>query len=163
MADIFLKIDGDQYQGESQDSSHPNEIVVQSWSWGEANAGTMGSGTGGGGGSKVSFSDFNFMMNTCKASPNLFSACATGTHIDTATMTIRKSGGTQVEFLIIKFTDILISSYQCSQSMGGDDLPAEAISFNFAAIDISYSPQGEDGTLAAAIEANYNVQTQASA
>ena len=160
-ADYFLKITGDPYKGESKDKTHKDEIQCLSWSWGENNSGSFGSGTGGGAG-KVNFSDFTFLMQTCKASPNLFLACANGEHIPDATLTCRKAGKEQQEFLVVKFTDLLISSFQLSGSAGGDDLPNESVSFNFAKIDIAYKPQKPDGTLDSAIKANYSVETQSS-
>ena len=56
--------------------------------------------------------DFHFVMKSNKASPLLMLACATGKHIKKATLTCRKAGGEQQEFLEIKFTDLLVSSFQ---------------------------------------------------
>jgi len=157
--DMFLKIKGDPYAGESSDKKHKAEIQVLSFSWGESNSGSAGSG-GGGGSGKVNMQDFNFAMRTCKASPNLALACATGEHIPEAVLTVRKAGKEQQDFMIVTFTDILISSYQVGSS-AGDELPAEQISFNYAKIKISYSPQKADGTLDAAVEMTYSVQENA--
>ena len=158
--DMFLKIAGDAYKGESKDKTHKDEIDVMSWSWGESNSGSMGSG-GGGGAGKVSFQDFTFTMHTCKASPNLFLACANGTHIDNAILTCRKAGKEQQEYMTITFNELLISTYQVSGGTGGD-LPIEAITFNFAKVEISYKPQKPDGTLDSAIKANYDIEQQTS-
>ena len=65
---------------------------------------------GGGGEGKASFNDFNFTHHVDKASAVLMKACATGEHIKEATITVRKAGKGQQEFLIIKMTDILITS-----------------------------------------------------
>jgi type VI secretion system secreted protein Hcp len=159
-SDFFLKITGDSYKGESKDKTHKDEIQCLSWNWGESNSGTFGAG-GGGGAGKVNFQDFSFTMYTCKASPNLMLACANGTHIDDATLTCRKAGKEQQEFLVIKFSKLLISSY--SLGGGGDEVPIESITFNFAKIDIAYKPQKPDGTLDSAIKANYDIEAQESA
>src|SRR6478736_7780020 len=106
--DAFLKIEG--IQGESTDKAHKDEIEVFSFSWGTANTGT-GSVGGGGGAGKASFQDLHFTMPISKAAPNLMLACATGKHIPEATLTCRKAGGSQVEFLKIKLADILVSSF----------------------------------------------------
>jgi type VI secretion system secreted protein Hcp len=152
--DMFLKIAGDPYKGESKDSKHADEIDVMGWSWGESNSGSFGAG-GGGGSGKVNFQDFAMTMKTCKASPNLALACATGEHIDDATLTCRKAGKEQQEFLIIKFTELLVSSYTLSAS---SEDPIESITFNFAKIEFSYKPQKKDGTLDAAIKFTYNIE-----
>ena len=56
---------------------------------------------------KASFNDFNFTHHIDKATPLLLKACATGTHIPDGTITVRKAGKGQQEYLIIKMTDVL--------------------------------------------------------
>src|SRR5436190_10812916 len=97
--DYFLKIKD--IPGESTKDGHKDEIEIASWSWGEANDGSHASNTGGGSG-RVALQDFNFAMVVNKASPELFLACATGKHIDEATLTCREAGGKQQEYLKIK-------------------------------------------------------------
>ena len=157
--DYFLKIDG--IPGESADSKHKNEIDLLSWSWGEANSGSHAAG-GGGGAGKVAMQDFNFTMTINKASPKLFLACATGQHIKEALLTCRKAGKEQQEYLKIKFSDLLISSYQTGGS-GGDVVPVDQISFNFAKIETSYAPQKADGKLDSPVVHNYSVKTNTGA
>src|SRR5436309_5810071 len=99
--DYFLKIKG--IDGESHDSKHKGEIDLESWSWGETQTGSHGGG-GGGGAGKVAVQDFHFVMKMNKASPKLMLACATGEHIGEALLACRKAGGTQQEYLHIKFT-----------------------------------------------------------
>ena len=50
-----------------------------------------------------------------------------GEHIPEATLTCRKAGKEQQEFLIVKFTDLLISGYHV-QSGPGEELPVESVS-----------------------------------
>ena len=52
-------------------------------------------------------------------------ACATGQHIKTATLSARKAGKGQQEFLTFKFTDVLVSSYQTSGSRGRAPVPID--------------------------------------
>lgn len=141
--DYFLKIEG--VPGESPKKEHKDEIELQAWSWGEMNSGSAAA-SGGGGAGKVSMQDFNFTMIINKASPKLFLYCATGKHIPEAVLTCREAGGKQEPYLKIKFTDLIISSYQTGGSQG-EIKPSENISFNFARIDFSYAPQKSDGTL----------------
>src|SRR5436853_2996585 len=108
-ADIFAKIAD--IKGESLDDKHKDEIEVLSYSWGVSNAGSMSSGSGGGEG-KASFHDITFTHVMDKASPVLMQACATGTHLKEATITHRKSGKGQQEYLIIKMNDVLVTSVQ---------------------------------------------------
>src|SRR5215470_953116 len=142
--DYFLKIDG--IEGESHDAKHKGEIDLESWSWGESQSGTHAAG-GGGGAGKVAMQDFHFVMKINKASPKLFLACASGEHISEAKLTCRKAGKDQQEFLIIKFSDLLISSYQTGGSGQGSVVPTDQISFNFSKIEVDYKAQNADGTL----------------
>lgn len=152
--DYFLKIDG--IPGESEDAKHKNEIDLESWSWGETNSGTHAGG-GGGGAGKVSMNDFNFVMHVNKASPKLFLACASGQHIKEALLTCRKAGKEQQEYLKIKFSDLLVASYQTGGS-SGEVVPAEQIALNFSKIEVSYAPQKADGSLDAPVVHNWNLK-----
>jgi type VI secretion system secreted protein Hcp len=138
--DYFLKIDG--IAGESQDSKHKGEIELESFSWGATQE--LRPGAGGGAG-KVQMQDFHFVMTVNKASPKLFLACATGQHLKNATLVARKAGKAQQEFLLYKFTDVLISSYQTGGT--AEVLPIDQVAFNFAKIEIELRPQKADGTL----------------
>ena len=153
--DYFLKIEG--IEGESHDSKHKNEIDLESWSWGETNAGTHAGG-GGGGAGKVSMQDFHFVMKHQKSSPKLMLACAIGEHIKGATLVCRKAGTEQQEFLHIKFTDLMISSYQTGGSAHGGTIPTDQISFNYSKIEFEYKEQKADGSLSGPIKAGYDLK-----
>jgi type VI secretion system secreted protein Hcp len=105
-SDIFAKI-GD-IKGESVDDKHKDEIEVLSYSWGVTNSGSIGGG-GGGGAGRATFQDLSIVHKIDKASPNLLRACATGQHLKEATITFRKPGKRQQEFLIIKMNDVMVT------------------------------------------------------
>lgn len=153
--DYFLKING--IQGESADGKHANEIDVLSWSWGASQSG--GSGYGGGAGvGKVSMQDFHFTMRVNKATPKLILAMCNGTHIPDCTLTLRKAGKEQQEYIKIKFSDVLISSYQTGGS-GGEMDGTESCAFNYSKIEYEYKPQKKDGTLDGPVAFNWSVKT----
>ena len=77
-----------------------------------------------------------------KASPLLLKACATGEHMKEATITQRKAGKGQQEFLIIKMNDVIITGVSLSDSGGGT---SENVSMAFAKVDLEYKPQRPDG------------------
>jgi type VI secretion system secreted protein Hcp len=138
--DAFLKIEDALgnilIKGESTDKGHPNEIQVDSFSWGVTNTGNAIGGAG-----RAVGQDFHFATHTSKASPNLMLACATGQHFPAALLTLRKAGGSsQVEFLKIKLTDVLVSSYQLGGARVGESpLPEDHFSLNFAKVDYLYT------------------------
>jgi type VI secretion system secreted protein Hcp len=155
--DAYLKIDG--IEGEAQDEKHPAEIEVLSFSWGLSQSGSMGSG-GGGGGGKANHQDFSFTLQHCKASPKLMAACAAGTHVPKAVLSIRKAGGGESpgqDFLKFTYDDLLITSYQTGGSAGGDN-PMDSCSFNYSKMEHSYAEQKKDGTLAPALKKNIDVK-----
>ena len=155
-SDIFAKI-GD-IKGESLDDKHKDEIEVLSWSWGVSNAGAI-KGASGAGAHKASFHDLSFTHKIDKASPVLMQACALGTHLKDATITHRKSGKGQQEYLIVKMNDIIITSVQNSGSSGGGDT-TESVSLAFGKVVIEYKPQKADGSLDAGIHFKYDLKAQ---
>jgi type VI secretion system secreted protein Hcp len=110
------------------------QIEVYSWSWGATQTADT-TGGGGGGAGKVQLQDFNFTKKVDRSSPSLFLACATGKHFPEATLIVRKAGKGQQEYLVVKFNDLLVSSYQTGGS-SGDTAPMESISFNYSSVDL---------------------------
>ena len=151
-SDIFAKI-GD-IKGESLDSKHKDEIEVLSWSWGLSNA-AGGGGGGGGGAGKASFHDLSFTHKIDKASPLLMKACATGAHLKEATITHRKAGKGQNEFLIFKMNDLVVTGVTTGDAEGGQ---FETVSLTFAKVDVEYRPQKADGSLDAGIHFKYDIK-----
>jgi type VI secretion system secreted protein Hcp len=154
-ADIFAKL-GD-IKGESLDDKHKGEIEVLSYSWGVTYAGSLGAGTGGGAG-KATFRDLSIVHKIDKASPVLMQACATGTHIKEATITHRKAGKGQQEYLVIKMNDIIITGVAPSESSG--EAGSEIVTLAFAKVDFEYKPQKADGSLDAGIHFKYDLKAQ---
>src|SRR3954463_8425783 len=152
-SDIFAKL-GD-IKGESLDDKHKDEIEILSYSWGVTNAGSMGYGSGGGEG-KASFHDLSFTHKIDKASPVLMQACATGVHLKEATITHRKAGKGQQEFLVIKMNDVIVTAIMDAESREGDS--AESVSLAFAKIDVAYRPAKADGSLDAGIHFKYDLK-----
>ena len=141
--DSFLKLDG--IKGESVDSKHKDELEILSFSFGATNTGGGRPG-GGGGEGKASFHDLHFVHRLDKASPRLLLACASGQHIKEATITVRKAGGQQLEYLKIKLTEVLVTSYQIGgSSESGEATPLGELSLNFVKLRMDYTEQNVKG------------------
>jgi len=151
---IFAKIGT--IKGESQDTKHKDEIEALSWSWGVSQSSTMAHG-GAGGAGKASFQDLNFTHHVDKASPLLMKVCATGEHIKEATITLRKAGKAQQEYLVIKMTDVLVTSVSTSVSAEGD-ATSEGVALAFAKVDLEYRPQKPDGSLDVGLHFKYDIK-----
>jgi type VI secretion system secreted protein Hcp len=151
--DIFAKL-GD-IKGESLDDKHKDEIEVLSWSWGVSNTGPSGRG-GGGATRKASFHDLSFTHNIDKASPGLLRGCATGQHLKDATITHRKAGKGQQEYLIVKMNDVIITSVSNGDTDAGPHV--ETVSLAFAKVDLEYRPVKPDGSLDAGVHFKYDIK-----
>ena len=151
---MFLKLDG--IEGESKDAKHKGEIDVESFSFGASNQGSPGGGGGGAG--KVSFNDFSFTTRANKASPKLFLACASGQHIKTALLTVRKAGGQQQDFLKVTLSDVTVSGYHES-AVDTANIPADQVTMNFAKIHVSYGGQRPAGTPDAPVTAGWDLKS----
>jgi len=155
LVDFFLKLEG--IPGESHDHKHKDEIQLESWSWSEAQSGTHAAG-GGGGAGKVHMQDLHITKKVDKSSPKLLLACATGEHIKGALLTCRKAGKEQQEYLKIKLSDLLVSSYQTGGSDGANLVPTDQIALNFTKIEFEYYPQKPDGSLDAKVVVGYDLK-----
>jgi type VI secretion system secreted protein Hcp len=150
--DIFAKI-GD-IKGESQDDKHKDEIEVLSYSWGVK--GTVIHDIGGGAAAgKATFQDLSITHHIDKATPRLFASCATGVHIKEATITHRKSGKGQQEFLIIKMNDVIITGVTHTSDTQSN---SEMVTMQFAKVDLEYKPTKSDGSLDAGLHFKYDLE-----
>ncbi|HSE81505.1 MAG TPA: type VI secretion system tube protein Hcp [Gaiellaceae bacterium] len=153
MADYFLKVDG--IPGESVDAKHKDEIDVLAFSWGVSQAGGTSSG-GGGASGKAAFDDLLVVARMSKASPLLWLACASGTHIKTAVLTCRRRGKSAHEFLAITLSDAVVTSYELDSS--DDGLPLDQIAFSPAKVETRYTPADKTGKTQPPISAGWDLK-----
>ncbi|OLP04183.1 hypothetical protein BVU76_00505 [Mycolicibacterium porcinum] len=138
--EIFAKI-GD-IKGESVDARHRDEIDVVSFSWGVAH--TASGGGAGGGAGKATFQDLLIVHTIDSATPALLLTCATGRHLQQATISHRKAGGNQQDYLTVKLSDVTIGAVTQN---GLETQPyTETVSLRFAKVDLLYRRQRPDGT-----------------
>lgn len=152
--DMFMKITG--VDGEAQDDKHKKDIDVLAWSWGMSNSGSAHVG-GGAGSGKVNVQDLSFTKWVDSSSPKLMLACCSGEHYDEATLVVRKAGGgSPVEYLKIKLTEVLVASVSTGGS-GGEDRLTENVVLNFAKFNLDYTPQDKKGAAGTAIPAGWDI------
>ena len=136
--DYFLKLDG--IEGDSTDAKHKGELKLESFSWGLAQTVAQTRGAGGAAG-KPQFQDLSFVQRTGKASTKLFLACATGQHLKSAVLTVRRAGakGVKTDLLLIKLGDVLVSSFQESAAAGEEVL--ETVTLVYSRLELVSRPQ----------------------
>lgn len=151
--DYFLKIDT--IPGGSTDKAHKDEIQLEAFSWGATNAVRGGAG-GGVGAGKVQVNDLSVTMAASVASPKLFLACATGQRLKSAVLSARRSGEKAHDFLVVKLTDVVVTSYQTAGSAGGETL-LDGATLGYAKVEIEFRPQKPDGTASTAVKGAWDV------
>jgi type VI secretion system secreted protein Hcp len=157
--DAFLKLDG--IKGESQDDKHQGEIEILNWSWSLTNTGSAHYGQGAGAG-KVQVGDIHILKRVDASSPMLMKACATGQHIASGTLTIRKAGTSPLEYFKVDLTEILISSVRPSSDPSSPNLH-EDVALNFSKFNVTYTPQSESGGGGATVVFGYDIAKNKSA
>lgn len=152
--DIFIKFRG--IAGESQDPIHKDEIEVLNWSWSVSQTSNMHSGRGGGAG-KSTVNDLCFEHYIDKASPNLLQYCLAGKPIPEATLTMRKAGGSPLEYIKITLREIIITRVQPTgiYNMHG---PREDIKLSFARFNMDYVLQNAQGRSVGTVSTGYDIK-----
>jgi type VI secretion system secreted protein Hcp len=158
--DAFLKVDG--FPGESPDDKHKNEIVLQSYALGVSNAGTAASGTAGLGGGKSTFNDLACTFYSQKCSPKILVACAAGDHFNKAVLTVRKQGGTQIDYQVVTMTNCTFSSFNTGGAASGTEHSGtlDSVTINFSEITFEYKEQTSSGGAGPTTKGVYNVASQ---
>ena len=132
----ILEIDG--IQGESVVDSHEGKVDITSYNLGVEQTGTGQTGTGFGAG-KAQASPVVFSKNMCKASPNLFNACAKGKHIDKIVLSVLKAGGDKpLVATTITLEECFITDFS---NQSTDKEIHEVFSVTYNKITYSYQPQ----------------------
>lgn len=164
--DAFMWLEGGapESKGETTDHAYAakHAFEIFSFSLGLSNPVTLGSQSGGAGAGKVIFSSFSIMKKTDSASPTMMLNCAKGQHFTAAHVVLRKAGGDALEYLTYDFKEVFVESIQWSGSSGGDDAPAESVSFAYGSIDLKYTPQKGKGEKGTTIPASWSILTNKS-
>jgi type VI secretion system secreted protein Hcp len=148
----FLKLDG--IAGESADAKHKEQIELVSFTWGATQT-VRAPGGGGGGAGKAQLKQFEFLMRVNKASPQVFLAVMSGRHLKEASLSItRGAAKAALDWLKIKFSDVLITSYE---QAGDEDGPHELVAFDFAKVELSVTPQTGPGGQVTPVTAGWDV------
>ncbi len=148
--EMFLKFDTVGIQGDSADTKHVNELVIDSFSWGETrNVKDKAPG----------MQDFIFTMPVSRASPKLFLYGAGGSILPKVTFVVRNAGGKQ-EFLKWTFINVMITSYKTIGNTHGDGVQ-DQVSFAFDRLQMEYRQILPDGTMGETVSAGFDRRANA--
>lgn len=149
--DSHIKFDG--VDGESSHKDHKGEIELLSWSWGTSQSSALSGGGSGKG--KAEPHDFSFTHLYDKASPVLAKQCVAGKHFPTLTLTSRKAGEGQKDFLKVTMKEVIITSVQPAGSQGGEIV--ESVTCSYKDVEFAYKPQDDKGGLGGEVKFGWNV------
>ena len=152
-ADMFLKLTN--IKGEALDAKHKNEIEVLSWSFGASQSGSAHGGTGSGTG-KVQIQDLTITHYVDTASVDLLKHLTNGKHIDEGLLTVRKAGGTHLEYLKLKMIQVMVTHIS-NGGGAGQDRVTENVTLNFRKFTATYTPQDEKGTAKPSSEFTWDI------
>ncbi|BCQ39919.1 hypothetical protein ERHA54_25220 [Erwinia rhapontici] len=155
--DMFIKING--IEGESLDHSHKGEIEVLRWNWSVAQPANMHSGSGGGSG-KSTVHDLYFKHYIDKSSTTLIQYCLAGKHIPEAILTVRKAGGSPLDFLTITLQELIITSVE-PMGMNHMPMPIERVGLSFSRVKLEYVPQSAEGNKLGVVAMGYDIKANA--
>lgn len=138
-ADYFLEIDG--IKGESTQKGSEGDIDIESFSWGlNQVARQPGSGASAG---KVNVKEISLTKRTDSTSPLLMVATAAGRYFKCAVLTGMRAGSVPLDFLRMRFTDVVITSY----AIGAEsETPTDQFSLAFAKVEMETRRQNVDGS-----------------
>ena len=156
--DMFLKFEKP-IPGESQDDDAKTvgDIEVLAWSWGMSQSGSFHTGAGGGAG-KANIQDMSLTKYFDNASATLYGCCTKGTHMDKATLSVRKAGDKPYVYIKVTMEHVLVSSISTGGS-GGEDRLTENLSLNFGKVKVEYFKQDNaTGAVSAGTTMGWDIQ-----
>ncbi len=146
MKDIYIKFNGPDIKGESQDKDHQNWIEVHSWAHNMLQPKSATASTAGGFTSeRCEHGDMVFKKDIDLVSPQLFQACSSGqTFKEVQIDFLRADGdGRRVKYLEVHLKNAIVASV--SPTVEDEGLPTETFALKYAAVQWRYTQQKVDG------------------
>jgi type VI secretion system secreted protein Hcp len=142
-ADAFLHVQtkrAGKIKGEVVSVGHADDIEVIGWNWGLSAASAVGSTQATG---RRAYTSLTIHKRVDAATTALMSALATNDEVKEAKLTLRRAGGQQDDYFIIKLSGARITSLQQVGDETGGTHETLAIAFN--KVEVEYKPQKSTG------------------
>ncbi|MBK7614613.1 MAG: type VI secretion system tube protein Hcp [Vitreoscilla sp.] len=142
-ADAYLHVQtkrAGKIKGEVVSEGHTDDIAVVGWNWGLTAASAVGSTQATG---RRSYTALTIHKRVDAATTALMSALATNDEVKEAKLTLRRAGGQQDDYFIIKLAGARITSVQHVGDETGGTHETVAIAFN--KVEVEYKPQKSTG------------------
>lgn len=158
LTDMFLWVDG--IPGESTDDKHRDYIDVAAYHYGVSRPGQQFPVDVRPPTPVANHADLTVVKQIDRASPKLFLACCSGQHFKQVRFDVFRPGGAPTRIIGYTMTDVIITSVKpVGSSIGDTPYLMEEISFNYAQIEVRYTPIKPDGTPNADIVVRWDRQT----
>jgi type VI secretion system secreted protein Hcp len=145
VVDMFLKMKNPDVTGEATDVDHKGEIDVVSWSWGIQSPRDVATGKAA---AKFKLNEVVIVKRIDRASPVLMQLAKHNKPVEVVTLTLRKSGSTQLTFLIVELKNARVTSVnvQCENTVAAVSTDiVERVNLGFDHVTITYTPQASTG------------------
>jgi type VI secretion system secreted protein Hcp len=142
---MFLKMRNPDVTGEANDTDHKGEIEVVSWSWGIQGSIDVATGHAA---AKPKLTELRIVKRIDRSSPVLMQLAKSNKLTDTAVLTLRKAGTTQLTFFKIELKKVRVTAVNL-ESKNSDQAPSanieERVNLGFERVTVTYTPQGSTG------------------
>lgn len=140
MADCFIKLDG--INGESSDLEFKDHIQVESWGWSirqhlESNWDRSST-------RRADLSNLVFSHQVDLASPSLWARCARNDVLPTASLVMRRAGGSAQKYLFVKLKSVRVLNVALNHD-ASNVIPLERVELAFEQVEYEYAPQSARG------------------
>lgn len=167
---VFVPYQGDPFASESQVdfSSNSEDLAapfksnkgkvfeVTDFSFGIEQVLNIGSQSTGAGAGKVTFNPFSITRSIDCSSPKFFTASCAGTPFKTVALGLRKSSGQASAGTFFLRFDFKLVAVKTINWAHDDESPKETIEFEYGGLQVRYTQQKPDGSMAAAIVGGWN-------
>jgi len=142
-ADAFLHVQtkrAGKVKGEATEPGHADDIRVVGWQWSLTAGSALGSKQATG---RRAYSALTVHKQIDSATTALMAALATNDEVKEAKLTLRRAGGEQEDFFIVKLEQARITSVQHSGEADGST--HETVTIAFTKVEVEYRPQKATG------------------
>lgn len=141
--DMFLKLESARagpVKGEARDPVHEGEMTVLDWSWGMRSGAMSGAGSA----VKTALSELRIVKLADSASTGLMSVMRNNDLVKKAVLSVRKAGGTAIDYFVVTVERGRITSYEVDSASDAAEL-TETLLIAFEKIEVEYHSQDATG------------------
>jgi type VI secretion system secreted protein Hcp len=147
-------------KGECTDDKHKDWVMLLGFSHEVKQPASISQKTAGGrSAEEVQHGEFTLAKLTDAATPKLYEAACTGTHLPEVVIEVVRAGGDPLVYYKVALKQVLISGVVHDGNPSGDaQFPSELVKMTYGAIEWTYTKQKPDGTAGGNIAAKWSLE-----